>query len=129
MPARKTAVDIFSGSGRLAACLRQRGWHAIEWDIKGDGQYDLTKPRNVKRLISVVAAADYVHLAVPCNSFSTARRGHPGAPRGPLRTNSSPFGLPGLSDRDFDKVLVGNFFVKLRVKSFVSVCLNLSLSL
>eukprot|EP00972_Heterocapsa_arctica_P022513 3310733-Heterocapsa_arctica.AAC.1 len=84
--------------------MRKAGWWVIEWDVKLGPEYDLLVPGNLRRLLSWIAIADWIHLGTPCSSFSTARRGKPGSPGGPLRTVAHPMGLPGLPEKDALKV-------------------------
>ena len=49
-----------------------------------------------------------MHLATPCTSWSTARRGPLGSHWGPLRSAAYPMGIPGLSERDRQKIDLGN---------------------
>jgi hypothetical protein len=53
-----------------------------------------------------------IHIALPCQTFSRARRGKPP----PLRSNLFPMGLPGLSASDSLKVRESNVLLHLVVK-------------
>ena len=56
----------------------------------------------------------FIHFGTPCSSFSVARKNDGGPP--PLRDAAHLWGLPGLSPKDHDKVLLGNKFMELTAK-------------
>ena len=103
--------------------LRKQGWTVIEWDVCNGSLYDLTVAANLSRLLRITGSANLVHIATPCSSFSTARRGHPGSPGGPLRSNEHPLGLPQLQGIDRDKVRIGNVFLRATVR-IVKTCIR-----
>eukprot|EP00972_Heterocapsa_arctica_P023541 3468919-Heterocapsa_arctica.AAC.1 len=73
-------------------------------------EYDLINSR-VQQLLRGWIIAGLVwgfHLGMPCSSFSMARRGRPP----PLRSRDCPMGLPNLSEKDQERVRVGNLLLK-----------------
>ena len=106
--ARRRLFEIFSGSGRLSDAVERLGWASTRWDIKVAAAHDLTRPSAVRRLLTALPAASWVHLGTPCASFSIARRGRVGRPGGPLRSRRFPMGIPGLSEADQSRVDIGN---------------------
>ena len=109
----RVAVEVFSGSGRLAAALRSRGITAIEWDIVRGEMFDLTRPVAVETLKGWTPSGEVLilWLGTPCTSFSLARRLTKPGP-GPLRSRDFPLGLPGLPAANQKKVDLGNRLMK-----------------
>ena len=94
----QAALQVFSGSGRLAQAWRRQmkvmGIAVFELDVRREGQSDLTLkklPHVVRSWVSrgLVAA---LWLGTPCTSFSRARERGPGeAIRTPhTRTSGGP---------------------------------------
>ena len=118
---RRRFLEIFAGAGILSAAFRARGWTTIEWDIKQGKHFDLCSTKPLRQCLAEARRAQWVHLATPCSSFSTARRGHPGSPGGPLRSRAHPLGLPGLAPGDAAKVAVGNLLAR-RTAQVIRFC-------
>ena len=77
---------------------------------------DLTDAKvmqHVKRLIAEGYVC-YIHFGTPCSSFSQARKDDGGPP--PLRSPDHVTGLPGLSQRDQEKVSLGNSLLALSLE-------------
>ena len=94
-------IEVFSGTGRLAAALRARNMLVLEWDILNGPLWDLTR-RDARRALRGSILAGHVwglHMGTPCSSFSRARdRGpprQPGVPSYPcrLRSDTEPWGM------------------------------------
>ena len=103
-------LELFSGSGHLSKKLRSHGMTVESWDILAGPQFDLLKRQNVEGIIDRICANKiaYVHVGLPCQSWSRARRSDGRGP-GPLRDdNQFLMGLPNLSAKDREKVLQGN---------------------
>ena len=102
------ALDVFAGCGRVGRRLRRRGFNVISLDIK-EG-IDVTLPEVRKLLRGWISAGivAVVMLAPPCASWSSARRGLPGSPGGPIRSLKFPMGLPQLRPQDATKIQDGN---------------------
>jgi hypothetical protein len=88
---KQVAVELFSGSGRVANFWRRRwGLHSIAVDIRNKRKchrYDITS-RPVLRVLKKAILRKHVvlvYMGTPCSSFSLARRGKAGSPGGPLR--------------------------------------------
>ena len=113
---RPIFVEIFSGAGRLSKAFETRGWDVVAWDVTSGPQQELTVKSARDRLLTLVRRANFVHLATPCSTFSTARRGLPGRPDGPLRSRLCPYGLPDLPDPLKKKVVAANLLVRLTAK-------------
>ena len=75
---------------------------AMDIDI-GQSAHDMTDPRTVDNMMEAVDTQDitYVHLAIPCNTFSIARWPT-------LRTRQFPMGVHGLPERETLVVLKSN---------------------
>ena len=106
-------LELFSGSGHLSLSIsRICGWPVLLWDISLGPEYDLRSPKN-RRLVADWIRSGFIigfHLGTPCESYSRARDVPPGPP--PLRSDSSPLGLPNLRPSDLLKVLDGNCFMR-----------------
>ena len=120
-------LELFSGCGHFSRAVRRRlkkVWCA-EVDILHGPQFDMTLPRYQRHVIELLVSGEvaYVWLGTPCNSWSRARRNDGKGP-GPLRDdNDFLLGLPGLSDKDQQKVQIGNILMKFTAKIF-RICLQ-----
>ena len=89
MATRGTPVvlELFAGSGRVAKCARKLGVPAIAVDVQRGPQYDLCQGAIIDSIVAHMRAGDIraIWLGTPCSTWSTARRGYPGSPGGPLR--------------------------------------------
>ena len=107
-------LDLFSGSARLAKKLAALGFVVEAWDILFGPQCDLSKNRNVDRVIDQIKSRKFcfVHLGLPSNSWSRARCNDNRGP-GPLRDdNAFLWGLPRLSQGDAAQVALGNLLLR-----------------
>ena len=97
------ALDLFSGSGRLASELTKRGWRVETVDYLFGTGFDLRRAEVQERYLERIANGWYCYVALgpPCSSFSSAR-----CPA--VRSNDHPFGKPHLSPTDEQKVSEGN---------------------
>jgi hypothetical protein len=80
----------------------------IEIDIRWNDELDLTR-RHFQQIVRgwlLAGQVTAVWLGTPCSSFSRARD-RPGGPP-PLRSNAFVLGLPSLSEKDAQKVQLGN---------------------
>ena len=108
-------IEIFAGTSRVTACLRQIGLrscfgvdHVKVKNLSGPVSVaDLTKPEGIALLMSWINSRTVlgIFLAPPCGTASRARsiklgrnlkRKYHNEPR-PLRSNSQPNGVSGLS--------------------------------
>ena len=106
-------IEVFCGSGRLTACIRQLGLReSFGVDCKSSGascpmvSVDLCTDSGQKHFRSLLREPSlvYVHFAPPCGTSSRARLiQFAGAPP-ILRTDRYPHGVPGL--RGINKVRV-----------------------
>ena len=106
----KVCLELFSGSGRLARKLQLQGFTVEKWDINISPKCDLLNRHNVEDIIDGIKCGKifYVHIGLPCQSWSRARRADGRGP-GPLRDDGQfLMGLPNLSDKDRLKVTQGN---------------------
>jgi len=70
------ALEIFSGSGRLSAAMREHGWATDQVELSwGGAEHDMSQEPVVQRLLQGIADKRwrYVHMAPPCNTYSAAR--------------------------------------------------------
>ncbi len=94
---------MFSGSQRFADALKRLGWRIHCFDVKHGPHEDLSLPAVQKYVMTLIAQADFVHIGLPCNTYSSALRG-----KTVLRTRSHPFGRPDLTEAQRHKVGVHN---------------------
>ena len=115
-------IEIFSGSGRLAAAFGRVNELCIVWDITLGPQYDLTKPYALSLICGWLRAGQLrgVHLGTPCTSFSRIR----GVGHGPgrLRSSAAPRGIESLANEaDLEIVRKGNIILDASCSIF-SLC-------
>ena len=70
------ALEIFAGSGHLTSAInRYTGVKCWSKDIRRCALEDLTRPEEWEMICSAIDThfLDYIHLAPPCNTYSTAR--------------------------------------------------------
>ena len=113
-------LEIFLGTGNLTQAFLDQGSLVLPpVDLVVDGLVtEASDSLNAdffgKLLQWIKVGTFYVHLGTPCSSFSVARKDDGGPP--PLRSQSSPTGLPGLSAVDQTKVLLGNLLLQKSVQ-------------
>ena len=103
-------LECFAGEGSVAKALRKLGYAVITFEIDDGPEFDLTKA-TVQNMIGGWIRGGCVLgilFGTPCSSWSSARRGVPGTPGGPMRTKLYPMGLPNLSPADQHRVTIGN---------------------
>ena len=108
LPDLEVFIEIFSGSGRLASAVhKQDGRPFCGTSTLAQSMTCLHEETRVSSLDGCGPVSPMEgHVCTPCSSFARARDWRPGPP--PLRSDSLPSRLPGLSDADQEKVLVGN---------------------
>ena len=116
-------LDLFGGVGRVGKFVSQRGGpNTLLLDVPYG--YDILDPRSVADMICIAKSGKLVGimLAVPCNSFSAARRAPIGSkmPRR-LRSDAYPLGLPGLIESDRKVAGVGNDILSAVIR-IIKVC-------
>ena len=107
-------ADIFSGPQMpITKAFLFCGWRSLPVDWELDPTHDLSNPLRQQSLHSQLQDVDCLFAAFDCSTKSRAREiprqfsdGRP-APR-PLRTETHPEGLPGLSQREQARVHVDN---------------------
>ena len=125
-------VEIFSGSCRLSKACRKFGLRALPIDKDprraencAVANYDLSDPQQYATLVEVLTAEKdaivHAHCAPSCGTASRARgRRVAGVPfhlqPQPLRSDDFPDGLPGLSDKDQQRVDSANASYKAMAK-------------
>ena len=124
------AIEIFAGTGRLTASLRQLGLkdsfgvdHIMSNHLAAPIlQLDLLKPECLAFVEKIIReeACVYVHFAPPCGTFSAARKRRLApavldrlasdgiTPPQILRSEAFPMGLPNLRGLDAMKVHLAN---------------------
>ena len=105
-------VELFSGTARITRALEKCGRMCLAWDVAYGSKYDLCDPAARRLLVGWLAAGliSAIWIAVPCQSFTTARDVPPGPP--PLRSDARPLGLTDLSVNDQLLVRRGNMFMR-----------------
>ena len=102
-------LEIFSGSGKLSKAFRKLDFLAVVVDVRRRPLDDMTIASNRRRVLRLGKRAAWVHIALPCHSFSRARRGKIGSPAGPLRSKDFPWGVPRpCTPEDASKIQTGN---------------------
>ena len=104
-------LEVFSGSGRLSQAMRRCGVSvlpAVDWRF-GPRRLDLHDEDNVRVLKRgiISQSVKFLHLGVPCTTFSAALRG---AAR--MRSVACPVG----PEEEVDKIRKANFLVRQSVK-------------
>ena len=107
-------LDLFGGVGRVGRKVSLAGCcNSLLLDISFG--FDLLARGAVSDITSYIRNGKVrgVMLAIPCNSFSAARRAPIGSrmPRR-LRSDDFPFGIPGLNEKDQQTAALGNSIVK-----------------
>ena len=97
--------DFFAGSGRISRAANALGFQTRSWELEWGCNHDLTSPHVLSKIKFDIRKRLVLGgmIAPPCLSFSVARDR-----TGVIRTKDFPWGLPGLSDKDKEKVDVGN---------------------
>lgn len=110
----KVCLEIFSGTSRVAKALAAKGFASEAWDILFGSACDISDVNVLNSILDRVSAGKilYIHIGLPWQSWSRARRNDGRGP-GPLRDdNKFLMGLPNLSSKDRQKVLVGNLLLR-----------------
>jgi len=86
------ALEVFAGSGRLAARLRDEGIAVETIDLNRNAAHDMSDPVMPQVLLrkALGRRSKYSHFAPPCNSYSPAVWPQ-------LRSKAEPEGLQSLS--------------------------------
>eukprot|EP00439_Symbiodinium_sp_Y106_P049791 s6312_g6.t1 len=132
--ARPLMVEVFSGSGGMAAAFRDLGFLTLAVDKVSNAHrlrhsfvpLDLTRSDHQQLLLSALddaALVGVIHLGVPCGTCSRAReralplrlRDRFRAPA-PLRDARFPLGKPGLRGADRDRVRSANELYKFALR-------------
>ena len=95
-------AEVFSGSGKLSKALERQGVHeSLQIDLRFNPEHDMSSVVASQNLTQEMfdSGRGYVHVAVPCNTYSPARW-----PK--LRSTTYPDGVPGaLSNCDDSETL------------------------
>ena len=101
---------MFSGYARFSEACAQAGIEAEAWDTLDTSRADILVKANRDKLVKdmKVGLVIFMLFALPCTTWSRARR-NDGCGPGPLRDDREYlWGLPGLSLKDQSKVYEGN---------------------
>ena len=114
VPQRVKVIEWCAGTSRIAGACSAVGVHSESFEISRNPLEDVLS-RHVKSRLRQLIRHRHLRLlwiGIPCGSFSRARRGRKGGGGWPppLRGDSPPdiFGLPDLSEKDQQRVLIGN---------------------
>ncbi len=107
---RQVCLELFAGKGHVAAAWRRSGFATIAFEIDLNAGYDLLVPEVLRLIKGWISShcVSCVWLGTPCTSWSRARRGPPGSNWCRIRSDAYLDGMPGLSDRDLERVRIGN---------------------
>ena len=132
-------LEIFSGSCRLSRACRDAGFRvtAVDKDETRAENFaiykcDVTNSEDLALLLQYIEAEKeellHLHFAPSCGTASRAREKAPGPP--PLRSDTFPDGLPGLSEQNKARVNAANrsYIAMLTLAKFV-LSLNVSISI
>ena len=103
--------------------MRKGGGDADEIDIVHGADHDITQRKVLHRILRNIRKHNYssAMLAIPCTTFSRARRSpKPGMP-GPLRSSEEPWGLTTLTGRDQEKLDLGNAITRCTLRIVVAL--------
>ena len=91
-------LEVFSGDGGLTAALKTMGLEAHAIDIRHGEGHNVLDPDVKAHIFKLVrrGMVKFVWIGMPCTTFSLARKYDDLGPP-PLRSNSQPRGLEGLS--------------------------------
>eukprot|EP00438_Fugacium_kawagutii_P035192 Skav232767 [mRNA] locus=scaffold1229:242985:248589:- [translate_table: standard] len=105
-------IELFAGSGRLAAAITATGLPTFPIDICLFPSHNVLDLHVEKKLISWIQQGRilFIWAGMPCATFSRARK-HDNLGPGPLRTDEFLWGLPGLGFADRKKVHEGNLLL------------------
>jgi hypothetical protein len=123
---RARFVEVFSGCGKLSKAMIRKGIASEAWDICLGEDFNLLRPKNVKRLVKSIQQSGIcgVHLGTPCTTLSMARRPGDGPP--PLRSAEHLWGLPDLKGKNAQKVQDANTLVHLTLR-IMRECIRLKI--
>jgi hypothetical protein len=98
-------ADFFAGSGGVSRAVRKLGFTSREWELLHGENHDLTRPSVLRKIHSDIKHGKILAamFGPPCSTFSPARDR-----TSVIRNKAYPWGLPHLSQRDAEKVAVGN---------------------
>jgi len=121
VPSGKFFLEIFAGAAGLTQAISARGMQVLapieiepnQFVIESVNFLDPKVFQHIELLIDR-GVISFIHFGTPCSSFSVARKNDGGPP--PLRDAVHLWGLPGLSPKDHEKVLLGNKFMELTAR-------------
>lgn len=103
--------SLHGGAGQVAQACAQDGASAVVVDLSDHTENDLARPKMRQAVLALMRRFSAVGVDLPCTTWSRARR----APRHSSMLcalcgdeGSSLYGLPGLSERDVEKLRTGN---------------------
>ena len=117
-PQRVKVVEWCAGTSRVAGACAAVGLPSESFEISRDVLEDVLSRHVKSRLRHLIQhrRLRLLWIGIPCGSFSRARRGKKGGGGWPppLRGDSPPdiFGLPHLSEKDQQRVRIGNRLAK-----------------
>ena len=95
----------------VAKALQWCGWDVMAYDWEISAEHDLGDKNLQQKLLAEVNGVDFWMVAMDCGTLSRARErpipSHPNPPK-PLRSAEHPGGVPGLSQRDAERVRRAN---------------------
>ena len=72
---RRTALELYAGTGVWTAALRRRNFHVVAHDILLGPDFDVTKPATRARYKSETMGVDVTHHGFECRTWSVAANG------------------------------------------------------
>lgn len=109
---RKSQVflELFAGVGEVWSAWRREGFGAVRFELGFGDCYDLTRPALIKLIEGWLSSHCVIgiQLGTPCTTWSMARRGPPGSAWAQIRNRRNLDGIPGIPERDQQKLVIGN---------------------
>ena len=96
-------LELFAGSGRLAAEILKLGYRALSLDILNRAREDHLDPTFQRVIIGWLTSGCIagLWLGTPCTTWTCALRR-------PLRSSDAPFGVSDLSEPERERLRIGN---------------------
>lgn len=114
---KKPALELFAGCAAWSKAMCRMGFTVHAFDLDWGSGGDLLRPTVFAKILNSIKckAFSYVHMGMPCESWSLARKWD-GGPQ-PLRDDHLYlYGYPYLRGLDKDKVVTGNRLLAVTLK-------------
>ena len=115
---RKFVIEIFAGSKHFSYSAAKRGYRCYTVDIEDTPNQNILRPKAYQAIVRLISHPDcgLVWMGTPCVSWSRARRGGGSGPPALRDSHDGLYGLSGLSEKDTQKVLLGNQLMRVSTR-------------